>query len=516
MRTSSLVFVLALVAACGPRTGKDSGAKGGFGGNTGNTGGSGDGGKVPSGPLTEPFGPSAEIGNEGFVRPLGRVVQDSPGGVLLAWPGSGLQVRVNGGSQLVVTLAPQQHGQFNRVGVLVDGKQVQEINPVRYGPFDYPISVPSGDHLVSIVKTTEAANGSVLVSKIVTNGQFDVVPQPGRLIEVVGENAVAGYSANGPANLTSGAGCQKDSFDAPNYVANPNFQNAITAFGAQAAMLLRADWSLVAATGRGLIQNFDNSTGLTLPALWDYADPTNYKSAGAPRKTPDVVVLNVGSNDINHWFYSEPPVAPDTAGFQSAMAAFIKAVHAKYPSAKILVTPGPTLGNSQKLANGQGLLQATVSMLQAAVQAAGVAEATFYQLPTASSFSCDYYPDAAAHGVLAQALATQIAKVTGWKVEPGPAGLPEASPANYGPKTLTKDFPTLPDPLKGAGDPNVTGITLKEFPQCHICSPRPHATVPECPAVVGQPDPCLGYCHVPDTSDEPYASNPPASGNHYA
>src|SRR6185437_12716234 len=133
-----------------------------------------------------------------------------------------------------------------------------------------------------------------------------------------------GYSVEGPAGQFTGAACQSSSFDSPDYLANPNFQNAADTYGPQAAANFGADWSIVAYTSRGLIQNYDGSTNDTVPTLWPRLDPQDYNTVVPPAQIPDVVVINLGANDINYWLYNPNVAAPNQAGFVAGYAAFLQ------------------------------------------------------------------------------------------------------------------------------------------------------------------------------------------------
>jgi lysophospholipase L1-like esterase len=367
----------------------------------------------------------------------------------------------------------------------------------------------------------------VFISQIVTDGQFEpLAAGTGRLVEVIGDNATAGYSSDGPLGVTTCA-------QPVNSVADPNQQNAANTYGVLAASAFGADWSLLAYSGRGLVQNFDGSTAMTLLDMYPRLNPLDISTMIPASPNAGVVVVNVGTNDINYWMQNKVGINPNVPAFTAAYVSLFQAIKALNPHAAIIATIGPTLGDYQCISGSSatdyacsagGTLPA-LSTLRTAVQAA-VSQAsssgtkvTFVEFPANSTnVSACYLPDAVGHQAMAQALIPAIAQATGWS-QGASATQPAAAAKGTGPKTLTGTFAPWPDPL---ADPNATrlAITNKQFPQCHYCSPSPYnpnaVGTAACPALLGVLEPCQSYCHMPDGYQEPHGTNPPTSGNHYS
>lgn len=463
-----------------------------------------------------------------YVHVNGRVDSSYPGGVLLAWPGTSLTVRVTGASRVIATLYPSQRGQNNVVSAVVDGNTTTttKLGSVKY---NFVVTVPTGDHTVTFYKHTEGGNGGVLVNSFTTDGQFEkIVQEPARLIEIVGENAVAGGSADGPLATPSGTTCSQPI----NSVSDPNIQNAYNTFGPIVARSFGADYSIIAASNRGVYQNYDGSNGGTIPELYNFANPIDYNSSWKPSKTADVVVINLGVNDVNYWLYNSNGVSANTDGFVASYVTLIKKIRALNPSAYIIATVGPVLSNYQcinstlttKACTGASselpLLSTVESMVKKAITQSGDSKASFYSFtPDSTNVSCNYLPDANGHQAMAKQLTSVVESLTGWQTNPEAVTQPEAAASGTGPKTLTLTTTTWQDPLAAGGDPNVTGVNNQQFPQCHYCSPQLYDTTVSCTStygIVGISQPCEGYCHVPEGFNEVHFSNPPVSGNHYA
>lgn len=463
----------------------------------------------------------------GYARYIGRVETSAGGGVRLNWGGSALQVRVTNATSLSVTMQANQYAENNTVGVLVDGSQTTILRVVD-GTSLYKVSVPTGDHLVTLLKRTEAGNGAVLISKIITDGQFEPLASgTGRLIEFVGDNATAGYSSDGPLGVTTCA-------QPVNSVADPNQQNAGNSYGVLSASAFGADWTLIAFSGRGLVQNFDGSTTMTLGSLYPRLNPQDINSIITVSPNAGAVVINLGTNDINYWMQNKLGINPNVQAFTAAYVSLLQAARALNPNAALIATIGPTLGDYQCIQGSTatdyactsgGTLPA-LSTLRSAVQSAvtqaqsaGMTKVSFTELtPNSTNVSACYLPDAAGHQAMATTLIPAIAQATGWS-QNASAVQPAAAAKGAGPKTLTGNFAKWPDSLN---DPNsVTElITNKQFPQCHYCSPAAingnFVGTSSCPVALGTLEPCQSYCHVPDGFTEPHGTNPPTSGNHYS
>ena len=476
-----------------------------------------------------PNGPSLSP-NSGYVRYIGRVETNAPGGVRLNWGGTAVQVRVTGATNVSITMQANQHMENNVMGVLIDGNQTQIIRVIdadmRGSSAPYRVTVPTGDHLVTFIKRTETGNGAVFISNISTDGQFEPIAGTGRLVEFIGDNATAGYSSDGPVGVPACA-------QPVNSVANPNQQNAANTYGVLAANAFGADWSLLAYSSRGLIQNYDGSTAMNLADMYPRLNPLDTETVVKVSPNAGVVVVNVGTNDINYWMQNKVGTNPNVPAFTAAYVALFQKIKALNPNAAIIATVGPTLGNYQCITGSSaadyacsagGTLPA-LTTLKSAVQAAvsqassSGAKVTFVEFPANSTdVSACYLPDAVGHKKMADLLIPAIAQATGWS-QGSAAAQPAPAAKGAGPKTLTGTFAPWPDPL---ADPNAARlvITNKQFPQCHYCSPTPanpaYIGTAACPTLLGVSEPCQSYCHMPDGYQEPHGTNPPTSGNHYS
>ena len=527
MRQTSVLALLffTVTAACSSKGQKaSSGASSTTGqttsGVTAETGANGNN-AFPTGPSLSP--------TSSYVRYIGRVDTGAPGGVKMAWPGAGFRVRVTNATAVTVQMQANQYGENNVMAALVDGKQTQTF-PLQGSsqgalPQSVSISVPSGEHIVTFIKRTEAGNGQVLLSQIGTDGQFEEIIESGRLLEVVGENAATGYSAdsvNGDANCPATV----------DFVADPNTQDAAATYGVLAANAFNANWSIIAWSGRGLIQNYDGSTGSNMADIYPRLNPIDYSQIDATTTGAGVVIVNLGVNDINYWMQNTLGVTANTTGFTNAYVTLLQSIRKRNPSAAIIATLGSTIIDGQCVGStaanysctGGGqpartLLRTITTAAVSQATAAGDSKISFTEFAADSTnIGACYMPSAQGHALMANTLIPAIAAAAGWTAGSAAPVQPAAAKAGTGPKQLTGTFATWPDAVAVGAQNPCSGVDNKEFPQCHYCSPQTYNAnnvgTATCPTLIGLQYACQGYCHVPDGFAEPYSTNPPTSGNH--
>lgn len=462
-----------------------------------------------------------------YIHFIGRtVVADH--GVLMAWGGATAAVRVNNGTKLTLGLLNEERGQNNMVGIYVDGTLKQTFT-VNDSQSTYQAALPAGDHVVHVIKRTEAGNGVFFITSMQTDGQFELPPSNNdRLIEFIGENAFAGQAVDGNKGQYT---CNQPI----NSVADPAIQNAYDTVGVLTAKAFNADWSILAYSTRGVAQNYDGassgnliypgSTGLTMPQIWDRNDPLDANNMASFVVKANVVVVNLGTNDLNYGMVNGA-APPDQTAFVSAYSAFLTRVRGAYADAHIIATVGPNLSSYQcfgAAATGatgscqtqgrQSFLGVAQTYVKAAVAQLNDSKISYLDfVPNTADASCTYMPDKDGHAAMAKTLIPAIAAATGWQANQTVAA---SAPTGLGPQRFMQVFSAIPDPLLNAGDPNLTGINPGQYPNCHYCSPRPVTTVSSCPTVIGTSMACQGFCHEPSGFVRKHSTNPPVTGDHY-
>ena len=141
-----------------------------------------------------------------------------------------------------------------------------------------------GEHEICVLKQTEARLSLCVLSNLQWKGYLNNAPaQKSFYIEFIGDSITGGYGvlcANGTAN---GGSAQ--------------YQDATQAFAYLTAQALNADHSLVNCSGMGLSKSL---VSIPFVATDLYSKQSKYRSesiAYTPTRTPDLVVINLGTND---------------------------------------------------------------------------------------------------------------------------------------------------------------------------------------------------------------------------
>lgn len=163
-----------------------------------------------------------------------------------------------------------------------------------------------GTHTVKILKQSEAKNGSCIISSVVVYGTLDSAPASKPLIEFIGDSLTAGYGIL-CSNGTASSG-------------DTDYKDATKSFAYLTAEKLGADHSLVACSGSGITQGFRPVLAASLFSLQNYYRSTS--KAYAPTRTPDTVVINLGTNDHSK--------GSDKAQFKSDVATLIALIRTTY------------------------------------------------------------------------------------------------------------------------------------------------------------------------------------------
>ena len=304
----------------------------------------------------------------------------------LAWPGTEIVARFRGTS-ISVRL---DDGGANFFDAWVDGAP-QPVIDTTSGPADYTIAsgLTDDEHTVRIARATESFLGRTRFLGFPGATLIPSAPPYAHLIEFIGDSITCGVGV-----LGVGPGCPF----------SPDTESEPDAYGALAAQTLGAGHVAIAYAGHGLYRNYDLTTDTVLPVLFERrlaespGDPWDFSY------TPDVVVVNLGTND----FGMGDPGMP----FVDACDAFVMQLRGHYPGAAILLTTSPMLGGAPHDAQRGYLSQVIASA--AARSDTRVSMVDFDPQSPTDGLGCDYHPSATTHRNMAALLVTAIRGVTGW------------------------------------------------------------------------------------------------------
>lgn len=337
------------------------------------------------------------------IRFLGRV---NPATRELTWPSSGLAFTFTGTSASIDV--ERTTGQ-NSVELTVDGEPLVILAVDAGKPIETP-ELPFGNHTVSLRKRSEAQYGTIFLGEVTSDGTLHRDTAPERQIEIIGDSISVGYGLDGVLPCVDSAAMQN---------------NPLT-YGAVAAKSLDADYSVVAWSGKGLVRNIatGNPEDEKLPLI-----PALYSRYGANDADgtytfpdswhPDVVVINLGTNDWSYLAYNENGSYPardaiDPATFTEGMIDFVREIQTHYPEAVFFLLNSPMLGDSWPTPEDAQRTSQT-NAIHEAIELLDDDKVHFLDWPQqGSSVGCDYHPNAPTNAAQAKVLAAAISEVLGW------------------------------------------------------------------------------------------------------
>lgn len=317
------------------------------------------------------------------VRPLGRTVTDSQGGLTIQWPSSGFAARFEGAS---VRARIEDYGD-NWLNVEVDGKTTRiDLQP---GVQDYELFTGApGSHTIRVTRRTGPLMGPTRFVSI-TADKLTGTDGPARQILVIGDSITSGFGVEGKDRTC------KYSYDT---------HNADLAYPNIVAHALDADLQSVSVDGHGLIRNWTGE-GETMKTLaWQslYNDATPWPTASA---APQVVVINLGTMDFTR---GDPGEA-----FGTAYVDLLRKIRQAWPDAHVYGAIGSQLDGANYKAAKTSISEAVDTLRKA-----GDAKVHFIEFTpprTGHRYGCDSHPGTDAHKFMAGRLQAAITADLGWK-----------------------------------------------------------------------------------------------------
>lgn len=315
----------------------------------------------------------------------GRFDRRDPSGPRCEWSGSSLVVRLRSAA-----LNVKVSGNGNdRLQVIVDGTRREAFTPDK-GVASYRVAsgLPAGEHVVEIVKATEPLVGQLQFLGVSVPAGARVLPAAapsGLKLELAGDSITCGFGNEAPD--------EKHHF-------TPLTENNTKAYGFLTARALSADYHCIAWSGRKLWP--DN----TLPEVYGLALPTDPRSTwDLASWVPDVIVINLGTNDFGGANPSEEP-------WVAAYRAFIARMRRRAPRAHVICTIGPMMNDTwSREQNALREVRRYVQRVVREAREAGDARVQFLEFPSqtpADGYGADFHPSGAMHERMAAQLTSAI------------------------------------------------------------------------------------------------------------
>ena len=247
-------------------------------------------------------------------------------------------------------------------------------------------------HTVELYRQTEGPQGQTQLMGLTTDGTLmDPPPGPGRLIEVIGDSISCGYGDLGKLGDTD---C---------YPTESHWDT----YEAVAARMLGAEVSTIAASGRGVIRNYDpTDMSARMPMLYPLTLTNVSTSVWDFHIEPQAVVINLGTNDISNG-KGDPGDA-----FRDGYVDLMTTIRTNYPDAWIIGIIGPLLTGAD-LTTIQNHIKDAVDIMTAG----GDQKVEYFgmiQAQTADKFACQYHPNVAENMLMATQLAGELSAKLGW------------------------------------------------------------------------------------------------------
>lgn len=251
------------------------------------------------------------------------------------------------------------------------------------------ITVPAGNHTLTIYKATEAQTGAIYIQKVAARNIKPVTPAAAPLIEFIGNSITCGAAADA-SDVPCGTGVYHDQ------------HNAYMAYGPRVARALGATFIMSSVSGIGIYRNW-NSDGPTMPQVYEKtglrAEDTDLW--GFEKYRPKVVSIALGTNDFSKGDGKRARLPFDSVAFVSRYIDFVKRVQTKYPATQIALLSSPMLHDTART-----LLQNCITAVKNAVDAqqrAAKPVAVYFFAPM-QAHGCTGHPSVDDHAILAAEL----------------------------------------------------------------------------------------------------------------
>ncbi|MET3726144.1 SGNH/GDSL hydrolase family protein [Sphingomonas trueperi] len=276
----------------------------------------------------------------------GRVTTDGRFG----WPGVYFEGRFNGTSVTASVEAGEDH-----LAVLIDGveRAVLEKPGKVQRRFD---GLSAGEHVIRVEKLTETQSGYSRMIGITTDGTPLAPPVHARRVEFIGDSHSVGYGDTATVRECTQAVVHDTT-------------NTQLAFGPRLAKKWDADYRVIAFSGRGVVRNYSGGNpGDTLPVLYPRAIPGEAAPAAPDGWKPQLIVINLGTNDFSTPIHAGEAWKDDAAlhaDYHAKYVAFVRQLQAANPGARFLLMGAPAfIADVRKVAAATGTTAVAVPQLE--------------------------------------------------------------------------------------------------------------------------------------------------------
>ena len=345
--------------------------------------------------------------DESHVKVMGRTYVDASGDRWFTNTDSGAEFTFTGtkASVIVKTSDPDAGNNAARLGIFVNGKLVKDVMmDEAEKTIDFFESDSKEAVTVRIIKLSESPFAPLAISGITVTSTDEIAPAAAKAhkIEFIGDSITCGYGVD-DENVNGGF--------------TTATENGSKTYAYKTAEALGADYSMIAASGFGVLSGYTSgtlNTTQTIPQYYNslgfswypFADGTvsNDISWDFDAFQPDAVVINLGTNDHS---YCGTDNAKEEA-FVDSYVEFLKQIREKNANATIFCTLGIM---------GQELypqIEQAVEKYTTATGDSNITSMEFDVQSTDDGLAVDWHPTEKTHERAAGDLTDYMKMVMGW------------------------------------------------------------------------------------------------------
>ncbi len=350
---------------------------------------------------------------EEYVKVLGRTVMlddcrllcTSGSGIEFEYTGSWLKVTFLGDSSTDSTDNILRWRDHARVMIEVDGHIMLDTSishdKASYIVYGEDPATPSQKHVVRITKLSEPRMSSVGIGEIEIEAEAMPVPtvNKAKLVEFIGDSITCGYGVDTAHELCP---------------FSTTTENVSKAYAYIATKELDVDYSMVSYSGHGLVSGWTPDANIPkkeelLPPYYEivaysYNNFRGFEPQSARwdfKRQPDVIVINLGTNDFSYTLDVEEKVAE----YEECYVEFLNQVRANNPKAHIICSLGIMLDD---------LYPAVERVVEAYSKMSGDANISAMhfipQNPERDGYAADYHPSPVTQQLAAKQMCDELKK----------------------------------------------------------------------------------------------------------
>ncbi|MCR5542049.1 MAG: GDSL family lipase [Ruminococcus sp.] len=341
---------------------------------------------------------------------IGRTYLNDEGTLWCALSGSGAEFEFTGKnldimieSDKVTSTGPRSH--YSRIAILVDGERV--VNDMlddtikKYSPIHGDTEVTKTVQIIKLSETAMSCFG-VLPIQLEEGASIKPTGPKSHKIEFIGDSITCGYGVDD---------------EDPTHAFDTSTEDVTRAYAYKTAQNLEADYSMFSISGWGIISgwtgNGEQHPEQQIPLYYEKQafsyggfDDVEAQSLDWDFSSyqPDLVVINLGTNDDSYCKSDEDKRAAYVAGY----VEFLKTVRKDNPDARILCVLG-IMGDALYPS-----VEKAVSDYSAETGDTNISAFHLEPQKPEDGLVADYHPTEVTHTKAADALTAEIKRVMGW------------------------------------------------------------------------------------------------------